>query len=157
MGLPETNTIDLLQNPNPDRNQVRAQGKRQLIVIAPEVVDECDPDAARIIESFDSFAPIGPWILTADELPSPGALAMELAVNGERVQHGDTGDMVFGVAQLIGYVSRFMTLLPGDLIFTGTPAGVGLGRTPPGYLSAGDRLVASIAGLGTQVHAAVGG
>ena len=108
-------------------------------------------------KSFDSFAPIGPWILTADELPSPGALAMELAVNGERVQHGDTGDMVFGVAQLIGYVSRFMTLLPGDLIFTGTPAGVGLGRTPPRYLSAGDRLVASIAGLGTQVHAAVGG
>jgi 2-keto-4-pentenoate hydratase/2-oxohepta-3-ene-1,7-dioic acid hydratase in catechol pathway len=108
-------------------------------------------------KSFDSFAPIGPWILTADELPSPGALAMELAVNGERVQHGDTGDMVFGVAQLIGYVSRFMTLLPGDLIFTGTPAGVGLGRTPPRYLSAGDRLVASIAGLGTQVHTATGG
>ena len=106
-------------------------------------------------KSFDSFAPVGPWLLTADELPSP--LAMELAVNGERVQHGDPADMVFGVARLISYVSHFMTLLPGDLIFTGTPAGVGLGWTPPRYLSAGDRVVASIAGLGVQVHTVVGG
>ncbi|MBS0512944.1 MAG: fumarylacetoacetate hydrolase family protein [Proteobacteria bacterium] len=103
-------------------------------------------------KSFDSFAPIGPWLLTADEVPAPQGLPMALSVNGERMQHGSTADMVCGVARLVSYVSSFMSLLPGDLIFTGTPAGVGLGMTPPRYLRAGDRVEASIAGLGAQRH-----
>lgn len=103
-------------------------------------------------KSFDSFAPIGPWILTADEVPAPQGLAMALSVNGERMQHGSTADMVCGVARLVSYVSSFMSLLPGDLIFTGTPAGVGLGLVPPRFLRAGDRVEASIAGLGMQRH-----
>ncbi|ATE58640.1 fumarylacetoacetate hydrolase family protein [Thauera sinica] len=108
-------------------------------------------------KSFDSFAPIGPWILTADELPAPRGLPMSLSVNGARMQHGDTGDMAFGVARLVSYVSGFMSLLPGDLIFTGTPAGVGLGLVPPRYLRAGDRVEASIDGLGRQRHEVVAG
>lgn len=103
-------------------------------------------------KSFDSFAPIGPWIATLDELPAPDDVMLELSVNGTRAQHGDTSNMIFNVAQLVSYVSGLMTLQPGDLIFTGTPAGVGMGCKPPHYLRAGDRLVASITGLGEQEH-----
>ncbi|NMG28149.1 fumarylacetoacetate hydrolase family protein [Aromatoleum evansii] len=106
-------------------------------------------------KSFDTFAPIGPWLATADELRSPGELAMQLAVNGERMQDSNTANMIFSPAQIISYVSGVMTLEPGDLIFTGTPAGVGMGMTPPRYLRAGDRVDASIAGLGDQQHAVV--
>ncbi|MCC4117720.1 fumarylacetoacetate hydrolase family protein [Aromatoleum toluclasticum] len=106
-------------------------------------------------KSFDTFAPIGPWLATADELRSPDEVAMQLEVNGERMQDSHSANMIFSPAQIISYVSGVMTLLPGDLIFTGTPAGVGMGMNPPRYLRAGDRIDASIAGLGEQQHAVV--
>ena len=105
----------------------------------------------------DTFGPVGPWLVTADEVPDPQALAMWLEVNGRRFQDGSTRTMVFGVARLVSYISRFMTLYPGDLITTGTPPGVGMGVKPePIYLRAGDRMHLGIAGLGEQrqqVHA----
>jgi 2-keto-4-pentenoate hydratase/2-oxohepta-3-ene-1,7-dioic acid hydratase in catechol pathway len=105
----------------------------------------------------DTFGPIGPWLVTADELPDPQNLALWLEVNGKRVQDGHTGTMVFGVAHLISYISRFMTLEPGDIISTGTPPGVGMGQKPtPIYLKPGDTMRLGIAGLGEQrqtVHA----
>jgi len=105
----------------------------------------------------DTFGPIGPWLVTADEIAEPQALDMWLDVNGKRYQNGSTRTMVFGVAQLVSYVSRFMTLYPGDLISTGTPPGVGMGQKPaPVYLKAGDEMRLGIAGLGEQrqrVHA----
>ena len=105
----------------------------------------------------DTFGPIGPWLATADEIPNPQDLEMWLEVNGKRYQNGSTRTMVFGVAQLVAYVSRFMTLYPGDLISTGTPPGVGMGQKPaPVYLKAGDEMKLGIAGLGEQrqrVHA----
>lgn len=105
----------------------------------------------------DTFGPVGPWLVTADEVPDPQALAMWLEVNGHRYQNGNTCTMVFGVAALVSYISRFTTLYPGDLISTGTPPGVGLGIKPdPVYLKAGDSMRLGIAGLGEQrqqVHA----
>ncbi len=105
----------------------------------------------------DTFGPVGPWLVTADEVPDPQALDMWLDVNGQRRQTGSTRTMVFGVAQLVSYVSRFMTLNPGDLISTGTPPGVGMGAKPqPVYLKPGDTMRLGIAGLGEQqqtVHA----
>ncbi len=99
----------------------------------------------------DTFAPIGPWLVTADEVPDPQNLALWLDVNGKRLQNGNTRTMVFGVAFLISYISRFMTLYPGDMISTGTPPGVGLGQKPePVYLKPGDRMQLGIAGLGEQ-------
>lgn len=99
----------------------------------------------------DTFGPVGPWLVTADEVPDPQALAMWLEVNGKRVQNGSTRTMVFGVAHLVSYISRFMTLYPGDLIITGTPPGVGMGQKPaPWYLKAGDEVRLGIAGLGEQ-------
>ena len=102
----------------------------------------------------DTFGPVGPWLVTADEVPDPQKLSLWLDVSGERMQTGTTADMVFGVAQLVSYVSRFMTLEPGDLIATGTPAGVGMGRQR--FLRPGDSMRLGIAGLGEQsttVHA----
>jgi 2,4-diketo-3-deoxy-L-fuconate hydrolase len=105
----------------------------------------------------DTFGPVGPWMVTADEVPDPQQLSMWLEVNGKKLQNGSTKTMVFGVAQLVSYISRFMTLYPGDLISTGTPPGVGLGQKPaPWYLKAGDEMRLGIAGLGEQqqrVHA----
>ena len=105
----------------------------------------------------DTFGPIGPWLVTADEVPDPQNLALWLEVNGKRMQDGHTGTMVFGVAHLISYISRFMTLEPGDIISTGTPPGVGMGQKPaPIYLKPGDTMSLGIAGLGEQrqtVHA----
>jgi 2-keto-4-pentenoate hydratase/2-oxohepta-3-ene-1,7-dioic acid hydratase in catechol pathway len=99
----------------------------------------------------DTFGPVGPWMVTADEVPDPQALSMWLEVNGKRVQNGSTKTMVFGVAHLVSYISRFMTLYPGDLISTGTPPGVGMGQKPnPWYLKAGDEMRLSIQGLGEQ-------
>jgi 2,4-didehydro-3-deoxy-L-rhamnonate hydrolase len=101
-------------------------------------------------KSCDTFNPLGPWLATADEIKNPSALPMMLSVNGEVRQNGNTSTMVFGVAELIRYLSQFMTLEPGDLISTGTPPGVGMGRKPPQYLKAGDVVELEIAGLGKQ-------
>ncbi|HEY9237215.1 MAG TPA: fumarylacetoacetate hydrolase family protein [Burkholderiaceae bacterium] len=105
----------------------------------------------------DTFGPVGPWMVTADEVADPQALSMWLEVNGKKVQNGSTKTMVFGVAHLVSYISRFMTLMPGDLISTGTPPGVGMGQKPSAwYLKAGDTMKLGIEGLGQQdqtVHA----
>ena len=98
----------------------------------------------------DTFGPIGPYLVTRDEVPDPQNLDMWLDVNGQPMQRGNTRTMIFGVAHLVSYVSQFMTLLPGDIITTGTPPGVGMGRKPPQYLKAGDVVTLGIAGLGDQ-------
>ena len=100
-------------------------------------------------KSCDTFAPLGPWLATRDEIPDPQALRMWLTVNGEPKQNGTSADMAFGVAHLVSYLSQFMSLLPGDVISTGTPAGVGLGQKPPVYLKDGDVVELGIDGLGT--------
>jgi 2-keto-4-pentenoate hydratase/2-oxohepta-3-ene-1,7-dioic acid hydratase in catechol pathway len=101
-------------------------------------------------KSADTFCPIGPWVVTADEVPDPGTLALWTEVNGERRQNSNTGDLIFGVDHIVSYVSQFMTLLPGDVIPTGTPSGVGLGFKPPRFLKPGDRVRLSVEGLGEQ-------
>jgi 2-keto-4-pentenoate hydratase/2-oxohepta-3-ene-1,7-dioic acid hydratase in catechol pathway len=101
-------------------------------------------------KSCETFNPLGPWLVTPDEVGDVGALGMWLEVNGERVQDGTTKTMVFGVPHLVWYLSQFMVLEPGDLINTGTPAGVGLGFDPPRYLREGDVMELSIERLGTQ-------
>jgi len=101
-------------------------------------------------KSCDTFGPIGPWLVTKDEIPDPQKLSLWLEVNGHRYQNGNTRTMVFGVAQLVSYISRYMTLMPGDVISTGTPAGVGLGLHPPTYLKPGDVIELGIEGLGRQ-------
>lgn len=106
-------------------------------------------------KSFDTFAPVGPFLATRDEIPDPHALDLWLTVNGDRVQESNTGDLIFSVPKLVSYVSQFMTLLPGDLISTGTPQGVGLGFDPPRYLRPGDVVELGIEGLGTQRQRAV--
>jgi 2-keto-4-pentenoate hydratase/2-oxohepta-3-ene-1,7-dioic acid hydratase in catechol pathway len=99
----------------------------------------------------DTFGPIGPWLVTRDEIPDPQALRMWLDLNGRRMQDGSTRTMIFGVATLVSYISAFMTLEPGDIITTGTPPGVGLGQKPePFYLKAGDEMRLGIDGLGEQ-------
>jgi len=98
----------------------------------------------------DTFGPIGPYLVTRDEVPDPQKLDMWLDVNGERMQRGNTSTMVFGCAHLVSYVSQFMTLMPGDIITTGTPPGVGMGMKPPRYLQNGDVITLGIAGLGEQ-------
>jgi len=101
-------------------------------------------------KSCDTFAPLGPWLVTRDQIPDPQNLAMWLSVNGHRYQDGNTRTMVFDVAVLVSHISRYMTLLPGDVISTGTPPGVGLGQKPPVYLKPGDVMELGIAGLGVQ-------
>jgi 2-keto-4-pentenoate hydratase/2-oxohepta-3-ene-1,7-dioic acid hydratase in catechol pathway len=98
----------------------------------------------------DTFGPVGPWILTADEVPNPQNLAMWLDVNGEPKQRGTTKTMIFDCATIVSYVSQFMSLNPGDIITTGTPPGVGMGMKPPQFLRAGDVVTLGIAGLGEQ-------
>ncbi|UWP99243.1 fumarylacetoacetate hydrolase family protein [Aliiroseovarius crassostreae] len=106
-------------------------------------------------KSHDTFAPIGPWLVTRDEVADPQALSMFLDLNGVRMQTGSTATMVYGVAHLVSYLSQFMTLEPGDIIATGTPPGVGMGQTPPTYLREGDKMVLGVEGLGAQ-HLSVG-
>lgn len=101
-------------------------------------------------KGFDTFGPLGPWLVSADEVPDPQALELWLDVNGEPRQRGHTGTMIFSVAQLIAYVSRCFTLLPGDVIATGTPPGVGFGMRPQVYLKPGDVVTLGVSGLGTQ-------
>lgn len=107
-------------------------------------------------KSGDTFCPTGPWLVTTDEIKDPQNLKMSLKVNGETKQNGSTSTMIFGVKYLISYISRFMTLMPGDLIATGTPPGVGLGIKPvPQFLKPGDTMELTIAGLGTQTQQVV--
>jgi len=101
-------------------------------------------------KSADTFAPIGPWVVTADEVPDAGKLGLWTEVNGKRVQNSNTSDLIFGIDEIVSYVSHFMTLLPGDIIPTGTPSGVGLGMKPPQFLKPGDRMRLSVEGLGEQ-------
>jgi len=103
-------------------------------------------------KSADSFCPLGPWLVTRDEISDPQTLKLWTDVNGKKMQNGTTADMLFPVAKLIAYISEFMTLLPGDVIATGTPDGVGRGRNPPQYLRAGDIVELGIEGLGKQKH-----
>jgi len=106
-------------------------------------------------KSADTFAPVGPWLVTSDEISNPQSLKMHLDLNGVRMQDGASTTMIFTVAELVSYISEFMTLEPGDIISTGTPPGVGLGQTPPFYLRNGDVMELSIEGLGTQCQKAV--
>lgn len=106
-------------------------------------------------KSHDGFCPLGPVLTTRDEVPDPQALDLWLDLDGERVQTGNTRLMIFGVAHVIAYLSRFMTLRPGDLICTGTPPGVGAGMKPPRFLSAGQRMTLGVAGLGAIEHTTV--
>lgn len=106
-------------------------------------------------KSCDSFGPTGPWLVTRDEVADPQNLGIWLEVNGERVQNSTTGNMVYTVAHLVSYLSRFFTLHPGDVISTGTPPGVGLGFKPPRYLKAGDTMKLGIDGLGEQSQTCV--
>ncbi|AOB32005.1 2-hydroxyhepta-2,4-diene-1,7-dioate isomerase [Bordetella sp. H567] len=101
-------------------------------------------------KSADTFGPIGPWLVTPDEIADPQALSMWLEVNGHRYQNGSTATMVYGVRYLVSYLSQFMSLQPGDIISTGTPPGVGLGQNPQVYLKRGDVVTLGIEGLGTQ-------
>ena len=102
-------------------------------------------------KSYDSFGPIGPWLVTTDEITNPQALDMWLDLNGKRMQAGNTRTMIFGCAHLVSYVSQYMTLLPGDIITTGTPPGVGMGIKPnPVFLKPGDVMSLGIQGLGQQ-------
>jgi ureidoglycolate lyase len=104
----------------------------------------------------DTFGPLGPWLVTRDEVPDPQNLSMFLDVDGERMQDGSTRTMIFGVKTIVSYVSHFITLHPGDVIFTGTPPGVGLGKKPnPVFLKPGQTMRLGIAGLGEQVQRTV--
>jgi 2-keto-4-pentenoate hydratase/2-oxohepta-3-ene-1,7-dioic acid hydratase in catechol pathway len=99
----------------------------------------------------DSFGPVGPWLVTTDEISDPQALDLWLDVSGQRMQQGNTRTMIFDCAEIVSYVSRFMTLMPGDIIATGTPPGVGMGKKPDAiYLKPGDVMTLGIEGLGTQ-------
>ena len=103
-------------------------------------------------KSFPTFGPIGPWLVTADELPDPQTIPLELKVNGVVKQTSNTSDMIFSVPEILSYLSQFMTLLPGDLVITGTPAGVGLGMKPPQFVKSGDLMELSAGVLGSQVQ-----
>lgn len=106
-------------------------------------------------KSADTFCPLGPYLVTRDEVPDPQNLRLWTEVNGERMQDGKTADMIFPVAKLIAYITEFMTLEPGDVVTTGTPDGVGRGRKPPRYLRAGETVELGIDGLGSQRHRVV--
>jgi 2,4-diketo-3-deoxy-L-fuconate hydrolase len=106
-------------------------------------------------KSADNFGPLGPWLVTTDEIPDPGNLAIWCEVDGVRFQDGNTKDLIFSVAQSIAYLSQFMTFLAGDIISTGTPAGVGHGAKPPRYIQPGQVVTCGIEGLGDQTHQVV--
>jgi 2-keto-4-pentenoate hydratase/2-oxohepta-3-ene-1,7-dioic acid hydratase in catechol pathway len=101
-------------------------------------------------KSYDTFGPLGPWLVTTDEVPDPQRLDLALDLNGARMQTGSTSTMIFSVAKLVSYISQYMTLMPGDVITTGTPPGVGMARNPRVFLKPGDEIRASISGLGEQ-------
>jgi 2-keto-4-pentenoate hydratase/2-oxohepta-3-ene-1,7-dioic acid hydratase in catechol pathway len=101
-------------------------------------------------KGYDTFGPLGPWLVTTDEIPDPQTLSLALDLNGARMQTGSTETMIFGVAALVSYISKYMTLMPGDVITTGTPPGVGMARNPRVFLKPGDEIRATISGLGEQ-------
>jgi 2-keto-4-pentenoate hydratase/2-oxohepta-3-ene-1,7-dioic acid hydratase in catechol pathway len=105
-------------------------------------------------KSYDTFGPLGPWLVTTDEIPDPQTLDLTMDLNGERMQTGNTSTMIFSVAELVSYISKYMTLMPGDVITTGTPPGVGMARNPRVFLKPGDELVLHVQGLGEQ-HATI--
>jgi 2-keto-4-pentenoate hydratase/2-oxohepta-3-ene-1,7-dioic acid hydratase in catechol pathway len=121
-------------------------------VSARELQFDVNPAQTTFAKSMDGFCPMGPYLLTADELPDPQDVELNLWLNGELMQHGHTRDMLFPVAHLIEYISRYVTLEPGDVIATGTPAGIGAFRTPPVWLKPGDELKLAITHLGALVH-----
>jgi 2-keto-4-pentenoate hydratase/2-oxohepta-3-ene-1,7-dioic acid hydratase in catechol pathway len=121
-------------------------------VSARELQFDINPAQTTFAKSMDGFCPMGPYLLTADELPNPQDLELSLWLNGEHMQHGHTRDMLFPVDVLIEYISQYVTLEPGDVIATGTPAGIGAFRTPPVWLKPGDRLQLTITHLGELVH-----
>lgn len=108
-------------------------------------------------KSFDTFCPLGPVLVTADEIPDPQDLGLQCRLNGQLMQDGNTAEMIFSVAQLIAYLSSGMTLLPGTVILTGTPKGVGMARTPEVYLKPGDQVSISVEGIGTLSNPVVAG
>jgi 2-keto-4-pentenoate hydratase/2-oxohepta-3-ene-1,7-dioic acid hydratase in catechol pathway len=105
----------------------------------------------------DGFAPTGPWLVTADEVADPGQLAISLTLNGQTMQNSSTKELIFNIPQLIAYLTQIVTLKPGDLIFTGTPPGVGMARKPPVFLKPGDTMSVTIAGLGTLTNPCTAG
>jgi 2-keto-4-pentenoate hydratase/2-oxohepta-3-ene-1,7-dioic acid hydratase in catechol pathway len=121
-------------------------------VSAREFQFDVSPAQTTFAKSMDGFCPMGPYLLTSDELPNPQDLELTLWLNGERMQHGHTRDMLFPVDYLIEYISQYVTLEPGDIIATGTPAGIGAFRTPPLWLQPGDQLQLAITHLGTLTH-----
>jgi 2-keto-4-pentenoate hydratase/2-oxohepta-3-ene-1,7-dioic acid hydratase in catechol pathway len=118
---------------------------------ARELQFDIQPAQTTFAKSMDGFCPLGPWLVTTDEVPDPQALDIECRVNGQIMQKANTHDMLFSVARLIHYTSQYMTLEPGDLIATGTPAGVGAFRQPPVWLKHGDRVEVRVQGLGDLV------
>jgi len=122
-------------------------------VSAREFQFDVSPAQTTFAKSMDGFAPMGPWLATADEVGDPQALTVRTWLNGELMQDARTADMLFPVARLIAYVSRYMTLEPGDVLATGTPAGIGAFRKPPRYLQPGDRLRMEVSRVGVLEHA----
>ena len=121
-------------------------------ISAREFQFDIAPAQTSFAKSMDGFAPMGPWLVTRDEIADPQKLEVFCWLNGTQMQHGHTADMLFSVATLIAYVSGFMTLEPGDLITTGTPAGIGAFRKPPVYLQPGDRLRFEVSQVGSMEH-----
>ncbi len=121
-------------------------------VSARELQFDVSPPQTTFAKSMDGFCPMGPWLVTADEVGDPQALTLTCRVNGQEVQHGHTAQMLFSVARLIEYLSGFMTLEPGDIIATGTPAGIGAFRKPPLWLQPGDRLRLEVSAVGVLEH-----
>ena len=119
---------------------------------AREFQFDISPAQTTFAKSMDGFAPMGPWLVTADEIEDPQTLDVSCWLNGAQMQHGHTADMLFPVAALISYLSRFMTLEPGDVIATGTPAGIGAFRSPPVYLQPGDHLRFEVSSVGSMEH-----
>lgn len=121
-------------------------------VSAREFQFDVSPAQTTFAKSMDGFCPMGPWLVTPDELGDPQGVGLRLSVNGERLQEGNTRDMLFDVASLVAYLSGYMTLEPGDIIATGTPAGIGAFRTPPRWLVPGDRVTLEIGRIGRLEH-----
>ena len=122
-------------------------------VSAREFQFDIAPPQTTFAKSMDGFCPMGPWLVTRDEVPDPQALDVRLWLNGALMQEGHTRDMLFPVALLVSYLSQFMTLEPGDVVATGTPAGIGAFRKPPVWLQPGDRLKLEVGGVGVLEHA----